>query len=80
MKVKPHNELKSKLAYLKRCELILKERIIKQAAKDGPNCDAEYVETVKMFIIQKVELWHALSKEYPDAIEAYEREFSDVID
>jgi len=44
------NEIKSKLMYLKKCEVLLNERISKKLYKDS-FVDHNYVELVRMFLL-----------------------------
>ncbi len=44
------NEIKSKLMYLKKCEVLLNERISKKLHKNS-FVDHNYVELVRMFLL-----------------------------
>ena len=72
IKAKSVNEIKSKLAYLKKCDLVLQERILKES-DDYHVVDEDYIEMVRMFLLQ-TDLLEMLQVAYPNALKAYNEE------
>jgi hypothetical protein len=60
--------------YLKKCEVVLNERITKQQGQiREQTVNSDYIELTKMFLLQG-ELCQILQSFYPDAWSVYEQE------
>jgi hypothetical protein len=70
IKAKSVNEIKSKLAYLKKCELVLRRRIAKGTSIQRAVVNDDYMEMVRMFLLQN-ELTQPLVASHPRAIDIY---------
>jgi hypothetical protein len=70
--------MKSKLLYLKKCQMILRDRIARERLDLELGITPEYVETVRMFLhsnYQQGELWIPLeNKTQGQAIDIFEFE------
>lgn len=72
MKSKSVNEIQSKLVYLKKCEVLLNERISRKIYRDQ-YVNSDYVELVRMFLLNN-DLNLILQNFCPKAYQAYEHE------
>lgn len=74
IKAKSVNEIKTKLAYLKKCDLVLRKRIFSGSkAQTDAAVNDDYVEMVRMFLLQS-ELTQPLEAAHPKAIDIYYEE------
>jgi len=73
IKAKSVNEIKSKLAYLKKCDLVLRKRIFSAGDQSEAAVNDDYIEMVRMFLLQS-ELTQPLEAAHPKAIDIYYEE------